>query len=150
MSLPAKRWLIATTLAAILIVVIAPAPQPGAARGAQPGDGWLVPRLPVPPANPQAAVTGLLKSSLWGGQADAASLVDDKASRWRLAGITGSPADRYAIVQFGDDRIQQLKAGDKFPDGTFIAQVREAGVCVVIEGKKRFLPLDSQAVPIIW
>jgi len=145
-----KRWLIALALAAIFIIAIAPAPQPTTARGAQSGDGWLVPRLPVPPANPQASVTGLLKSSLWGGQADAASQADDKASRWRLAGITGALADRYAIVQFGDDRIQQLKSGDKFPDGTSIAQVREGGVCVLIEGKKRFLPLDSQAVPIVW
>lgn len=150
MSLPVKRWLIALALAAIFIIAIAPAPQPTTARGAQSGDGWLVPRLPVPPANPQASVTGLLKSSLWGGQADAASQADNKASRWRLAGITGALADRHVVVQFGDDRILQLKAGDKFPDGTAIAQVRETGVCVLIEGKKRFLPLDSQAVPIVW
>jgi len=149
-SLPVKRWLIALALAAIFIIAIAPAPQPTTARGMQPRDGWLVPRLPAPPANPQASVTSLLKSSLWGGQADAASQTDDKASRWRLAGITGTPANRYAIVQFGDDRIQQLKAGDKFPDGTAIAQVREVGVCVLIDGKKRFLPLDSQVVPILW
>ena len=150
MSLPLKRWLIALALAAILIIAIAPVPQPKAARGAQSGDGWLVPRLPLPPANPQATVAGLLKSSLWGGQTDNSSVVDDRAARWRMAGITGAAADRQVVVQFGDDRILQLKAGEKFPDGTAIAQVREAGVCVFIEGKKRFLPLDSQAVPIVW
>ena len=150
MSPPVKRWLIALALAAVCIIAIAPTPQPKAPRGAPSGDGWLVPRLPVPPANPQATLTGLLKSSLWGGQADAASLLDGKASQWRMAGITGTLADRHVVVQFGDDRILQLKAGDKFPDGTFIAQVREVGVCVLIEGKKRFLPLDSQAVPIVW
>ncbi len=150
MKLALKRWLIAVALLALVAFLVVPAPQPTAAKTGSAADGWVVPRLAAPPANAALVLNGLVQSRLWGGQADANPANDDKASRWRLAGITGVPNDRYAIVQFGDDRIQQLKAGDKFPDGTLIAQVREGGVCVVLEGNKRFLPLDGQVVPIVW
>ncbi len=150
MNMLLKRWLIAVALLTLVVVLVAPTPQPKAARAGSATDGWVVPRLALPPENASLVLNGLLQSRLWGGQADANPANDDKASRWRLAGITGVPNDRYAIVQFGDDRIQQLKAGDKFPDGTLIAQVREGGVCVVLEGNKRFLPLDGQVVPIVW
>jgi hypothetical protein len=64
--------------------------------------------------------------------------------------VTGQRNEHYVIIQFGDDRIQQLKAKDQFPDGTVIVEVRENGVCVMLQGKRRLLPLDGQAPTIIW
>lgn len=134
----------------IAVVLFAPSPQRKGLTDAKADEGWLVPRLPTSTGNSQSVVSALLQSKLWGGAAEAAPTIDEKAARWRVAGITGRPTERYAIIQFGDDRIQQLKAGDKLPDGTLISQVRERGLCIVIEGKKRNLPLDGQAAAIIW
>ena len=150
MNLLLKRWLFAVAILAVVIIAVAPQPQPKSAGTASATDGWLVPRLPTSQHNSPLALNSMLQSRLWGGQADAAQDGDDKAARWRVAGITGSAGERYAIVQFGDDRVSQLKAGERFPDGTLIAQVRDNGVCVLIEAKKRFLPLDGQVVPIVW
>jgi hypothetical protein len=113
-------------------------------------EGWLVPRLAPAPSGSPSVITELVQSRLWGGQRGAIAEVDEKAARWRLAGVTGKPNDRYVIVQFGDDRIQQLKAKDQFPDGTVIAEVRENGVCVILQGKRRLLPLDGQLPAITW
>jgi hypothetical protein len=139
--------MLALTLA---VFSLAPSPQRKASTDARSDDGWLVPRLPIQTANSQSIVSGLLQSKLWGGAAEAPPTVDEKNSRWRVAGITGRPAERYAIIQFGDDRVQQLRAGDKLPDGTLISEVRERGICILLEGKKRKLPLDGQAVAIVW
>jgi hypothetical protein len=134
----------------VAVFVLAPSPQRRASIDARSDDGWLVPRLPIQTTNSQSVVSGLLQSKLWGGAAEASPIVDEKASRWRVAGITGRQAERYAIIQFGDDRVQQLKSGDKLPDGTLISEVRERGLCILIEGKKRSLPLDGQASAIVW
>jgi hypothetical protein len=102
------------------------------------------------PANYLSFVKELAQSKLWGGQSEVASAADDRASKWRVAGVTGQRNDRYVIVQFGDDRTQQLRSKDQFPDGTLISEVRENGVCVILQGKRRFLPLDGQAPAIVW
>ncbi len=150
MNILLKRWLLGVVTATVAVVFLAPSPQRKASTDPKSDDGWLVPRLAIQTANSQSVVSGLLQSKLWGGAAEAPPTIDEKASRWRVAGITGRPAERYAIIQFGDDRVQQLKAGDKLPDGTLISEVRERGVCVLLEGKRRNLPLDGQAAAIVW
>ena len=145
-----KRYLIAVVIIAVAVVLLTPQLEvrPGRAAGAD--DGWVVPRITAQGGNSDGMLRGLVQSRLWGAVADNANSMDDKASRWRVAGITGKHSERYVIVQFGDDRIQQLKAGDKFPDGTLISEVRERGICVLLSGKRRFLPIDGQMPPIVW
>ena len=145
-----KRYLIGVGIMATAIFVLAPQPEVPANKSAASGDGWFVPRITPQSGNAAGVLRDLVQSRLWGAATESANVVDDKASRWRIAGITGRPSERYVIVQFGDDRIQQLKAGDKFPDDTVISEVSERGICVLLSGKRRFLPIDGQMLPIVW
>ena len=150
MSALLKQWLVVSVLIAIAIVALAPVPARIAKGAGTNNEGWSVPR--IEPANPltTSLVTALQRSALWGGQADLTTTTDNRASQWRIAGITGSARDRVVLVQFGDDRILPLKVGEKFPDGTPIAEIRETGVCVTLSDKRRFLPLAGQTIPIVW
>jgi hypothetical protein len=145
-----KRYLIGVVIMAAAVFALAPQPEVTSNKSAAAGDGWFVPRITAQSGNTAGVLRDLVQSRLWGAAADNVNAVDDKASRWRIAGITGRLSDRYVVVQFGDDRIQQLKAGDKFPDDTLISEVRDRGICVLLSGKRRFLPIDGQMPPIVW
>lgn len=145
-----NRWLILLAAAIALVVLAAPKPELRLARSAPSGGGWIVPKLGAPIRNAPAIVNDLTKAKLWSGLLDAPPSLDDKLARWRIAGITGRKNERYVLVLSGEDRVTPLKAGDKFPDNTTIAEVRENGICVILDGKKRFLPIDGQAIPIAW
>ena len=146
----ATYWAWLAGIIALLLVVLVPTPTV-VTRAAAPitEENWTVPRLPSK-GDAGADIAELAKSNLWGGQTQAESQLDERAKQWRLAGLAGQGRDRHALVQFGDDRIMPLKAGDRFPDGTLIADIKDNGVCVQIEGKKRLLPLAGQTIPIVW
>ena len=150
MSALLRGYLIWVAIIAAAIFLLAPQPEATSGKSGASADGWFVPRIAPQAGNSAGVLRDLVQSRLWGAVADNANTVDDKASRWRIAGITGKHSDRYVIVQFGDDRIQQLKAGDKFPDSTLISEVRDRGICVLLSGKRRFLPIDGQMPPIVW
>ncbi len=145
-----KLWLWVTAILAAAMVVLAPTPTLNDAANKMAGEGWRVPRISLPDEKTPQIVASLQRANLWGGQADTVVSTDDRASQWRLAGVTGAARERVVLVQFGDNRILPLKAGEKFPDGTPIAEVRENGVCVSLSGKRRFLPLSGQTVPTVW
>lgn len=145
-----KRYLLGLVIISAVILLFAPPPQISPSKTSATDDGWFVPRASAPSSNSTGVLRDLVQSRLWGAVADSPNSVDENASRWRIAGITGRSSERYVIVQFGDDRIQQLKAGDKFPDGTLISEVRDRGICVLLSGKRRFLPIDGQMPPIVW
>lgn len=134
---------------AVGIILFAPAPSPRAGQSTKNDEGWVVPRLNLA-LDPQSLAVGLQRTNLWGGQAEVIADAEDRLLQWRVAGVTGQARERFVLVQFGDDRIMPLKAGEKFPDGTPIADVRENGVCVTLSGKRRFLPLNGQTIPIVW
>jgi hypothetical protein len=145
-----KRYLVGLVITTAAVMALSPQPKITLTKTGASDDGWLVPKIAPDPGNAAAALSDLLQSRLWGAAPERPNLVDDKASRWRIAGITGRPAERYVIVQFGDERIVQLKAGDKFPDGTPILAVREGGVCLLLSSKRRLLPIEGQMPPITW
>jgi hypothetical protein len=148
MSPMLTRWIFALVLVSAVIVVFAPRPEFSTSRAIEPEAAWSVPGDAAPVDAPRLAAA-LSTSALWGKQLDAEA-ANAASTGWRLAGITGSGRERVVLVQFRDDKILPLKAGDKFPDDTPIAEVRDNGVCVLLAGKRRFLPLDGQAAPIIW
>lgn len=152
MSRLLKQWLAVTALFAVAIFLLSPAPQFTVRAGSSADEGWLVPRVGEGLASPERSTVianGLSRAPLWSGQTDAVA-VDSRANQWRIAGITGRAGSREVLVQFGDERMLSLKAGDKFPDDTPIAEVRDNGVCVTLSGKRRFLPLSGQTIPIVW
>jgi len=124
-------WLWAVAILGLVVVLLVPAPA-------------------IDPATAPDNLAELTRSNLWGGQFQTDGEVDERAKRWRVAGVAGQARDRVVLVQFGDDRILPLKVGEKFPDGTPIVDIKDNGVCVNIEGKKRLLPLAEQTIPIVW
>ena len=144
----AMRCVWALLALAALMIVLVPAPQPPQIN--KPAEEkWVAPRFGAG-ANAAADLAELARNNLWGGLASTESPVDERARQWRLAGIAGAAADRQVTVLFGDERILYVKAGDKFPDGTLIGEIRDNGVCVIIDGKKRLLPMPGQTIPMIW
>ena len=144
-------WLWTAVILAGAIVWSVPVPEidPASLKVVRADEGWRVTRLNIANRAPDN-LAELTRSNLWGGQFQADVEVDERAKRWRVAGVAGQARDRVVLVQFGDDRILPLKAGEKFPDGTLIMDIKDNGVCVNIEGKKRLLPLAEQTIPIVW
>ena len=144
-------WLWTAVILAGAIVWSVPVPEidPASLKVVRADEGWRVTRLNIANRAPDN-LAELIRSNLWGGQFQADVEVDERAKRWRVAGVAGQARDRVVLVQFGDDRILPLKAGEKFPDGTPIVDIKDNGVCVNIEGKKRLLPLAEQTIPIVW
>jgi len=129
-----------------VLLVPAPAIDPATLTVARADEGWRVTRLNIT-NRATDNLAELTRSNLWGGQFQTDGEVDERAKRWRVAGVAGQARDRVVLVQFGDDRILPLKVGEKFPDGTPIVDIKDNGVCVNIEGKKRLLPLaDSDCM----
>ncbi len=127
MNILLKRWLLGVATATVAVVFLAPVPQRKALADAKSDDGWLVPRLPITTTDSQSVVSSLVQSKLWGSSAETPPAVDDKASRWRIAGITGRPAERYAIIQFGDDRVLLPTPGRRIHRQRFTEQHQANG-----------------------
>ncbi len=144
----AMRCVWALLALAVLMVVLVPAPEPPQINRPA-AEKWLPPRF-VAGANAATDLAELARNNLWGGLAAIESPVDERARQWRLAGIAGPASDRRVTILFGDERFLHLKAGDKFPDGTLIGEIRDNGVCVIIDGKKHLLPMPGQTIPKIW
>jgi hypothetical protein len=150
MNSAVKQWLLITAIMGALIVSLAPAPKRSERVSASADSGWLLPRVSVADERRSAAiVSDLARAPLWGADSGATQQ-DLRQNQWRIAGITGRAKERAVLVQYGDDRIVPMKAGYKFPDGTPIVEVRDNGVCVMLSGKQRLLPLNGQTIPIVW
>lgn len=144
----AMRMLALLGVIAIAMVLITPKPEFDS-KGRAPTDaGWRMPALSAAP-DTDRLVTSLIASPVWGRAADSTNS-NVNNSNWRLAGITGAGTDRVVLIELSESRIVPLKAGDKFPDGTLIQSVRENGVCVSIDGKRRLLPVDPSIAPLVW
>ncbi len=142
-----RTWLWAAGIGAAAIIYFAPQ-APIAKPALNAVDEWVVPRgAPAPNLPLQAAI--LSASNLWGGQF-APATPDTTYNTWRLTGVASTNGVKQVLVLQGPDRLLTLKPGDALPDGTKIAEVRNTGICVYIEGKKRFLPLPEQAIPVVW
>jgi hypothetical protein len=143
-------WLWMVGIAATLIGLVAPSPVADTKAMAEAADEpWQIPKLAARGAGATDAAE-LARANLWGSQFAVETATDDRGSRWRLAGVVGEARQRQVLLKFGDDRLQTLKAGDRLPDGTMIGEVKENGICIVIEGKRRFLPLPGQTIPVVW
>ncbi len=143
------RWLWLVAITTALIVLVAPVAKPTSRAIANPSEGWAFPRLDGG-ADPKPFLASINRGNLWGVQADASNGAIDRSGQWRVAAIVGQGLDRSVVIEFGDDKVLPLKAGQKFPDGTPILDIKENGVCVQLSNGRRFLPLADQANPIVW
>ena len=90
------------------------------------------PPLAPPPApiDPTAALMKLLQSTLWGPLAPrpasgAAGGAASTPPKWDLTGFYELTGTRFVIISFEQQALpsQQLKLGDKLPDGSRIEQI---------------------------
>ncbi len=146
-SLPIRLLLVLGVIATVMVLVT-PKPEFGIRERAPSDIGWRMPALFAAP-DADRLVTSLIASPVWGRAVDDTN-ANVSSSNWRLAGITGAGTDRVVLIELSESRIVPLKVGDKFPDGTLIQSVRENGVCVSIDGKRRLLPVDPSIAPLVW
>jgi len=143
----AMRAIWALLALAVSMVVLVPAPVPPQINRPT-EEKWSPPRFAAG-ATAAADLAELARTNLW-GIAPSETPADVRSRQWRLAGITGPASGRQVIVIFGDERLVYLKTGEMFPDGTLIGEIRDNGVCVIIDGKKRLLPMPGQTIPMTW
>ncbi len=88
-----------------------------------------LPTLPPPPVpvDPAPALAKLSQSTLWGPLAPRPALGGDAPPppKWSLTGFFETAGRRFVIVSFEQQQLpaQQLKQGDRLPDGSRIERI---------------------------
>jgi len=106
----------------------------------------------TPPMPLQSEFDILVHSRIWRGDpasAKAAAAASAEPQRWWLMAVYGQGPTRAVIVgQTGQpDRI--LRPGDVLPSGDPIVDITPKGVCVLLNGKRRLLPVVESAAK-VW
>lgn len=111
-------------------------PEPRAARAQD--DEWRLPARAKPDTEALAAT--IERDRLWG--ASGLAPIEDKpltAPNWRIAGIVSAGAESYALLETVGQPAQQIRAGGKLPGGATILNMTADRLCILLNGKKRFL-----------
>ena len=108
---------------------------------------WTLARLPDP--DPKKAYDYLMSASVW-GKVEAVKkeeTLEDPA--WRFLAVMVNGNEKYVVIDVEKQPNRQLKVGDQLPGGAKIHEIRQASVCVIVNGKKRNLPIFPQGRQIL-
>lgn len=139
--LPHVRWL-APLAAAGLGVFLAPPPSV-----VKPSNNMATNfNLPaeVLPRNYEPRLAELDGRNLWGNVRspnEPQALVDP---RWWLSGTGGVGKDRFVIMEREGSPAEFLKVGNSLPGQAKILEIQDDVLCILIDGKKRKLPVLSK------
>lgn len=138
---PHACWLV--PIATIgLAAILAPAPsaiQPNTDEVA----GFELP-AEVTPRNYETKLAKLDERNLWGNVRSLSEpqvLTDPK---WWLSGTGGVDKERFVIMEREGSQPEFLKVGDNLPGKAKILEIQQDALCILIEGKKRKLPVLSK------
>ncbi|HET9579616.1 MAG TPA: hypothetical protein VFP44_17415 [Usitatibacter sp.] len=115
------------------LVPVPPPAQPQPSRA----DEWTLPRITAPQA--ARAVEVLNRTSPWGKLAQPGALPEDNS--WKIVGIIARGDERSVVLRLGRQREQQLKKGDRLPDGSTIVDIHEDSLTLMTDGRKRRLSI---------
>lgn len=116
-------------------------PAPQAVRLA--AEDWRLPAQAVPQAEKAAEM--LSRAGLWGRLPEAAAQEPPGEPPWRILGLLARGSERYVMIKIEGQPEQQLAVGDVLPGGSKILEIRDGGLCLLVNGQKRLLPLYRQA-----
>ena len=153
---PAAIWLAPCVLVGLGLVFAAVRPDAQSAAGGADG-ARMIPAVPidaaVPPLPLQADVDMLVHSRIWRGDpaSGKAAAPEESAApqRWWLMAVYGQGPTRAVIVGQTGQPERILRPGDVLPSGDPILDITPKGVCVLLNGKRRLLPV-VESTAIAW
>ena len=144
---PKAIWSIACLLvaAALALAMVRPNSATSTARAdSSRGAPTLPPDTAMPPIALQADVDMLVHSRIWRGDPStgkAAVPESMEPQRWWLMAVYGQGPTRAVIVGQTGQPERTLRPGDALPSGDRIVDITPKGVCVVLNGQRRLLPV---------
>ena len=96
------------------------------------------------PMDVNKASAYLATTPMWGNVEVVASEREVIDPAWRILAAMARGHEKYLMIAIDKQPDQQLKIGDRLPGGAKIEDIRQDEVCVLINGKKRTLPVSPQ------
>lgn len=144
MGLSARAWilpLVLPVLAGWLAWGTNPdLPAPKAARFAE--EPWVLGHLPAPDL--KKAYDYLSTASIWGKVEVVKKDEPLTDPAWRFLAVMANGSEKYVVIDVEKQPNRQLKVGDTLPGGAKIHEISQGSVCVIVNGKKRNLPIYPQ------
>lgn len=141
---PLSRLALALALLAVLVALEwQMVPLPFVAKASRGSDAWTLPE-PLPPNPAEKAMEVLAATSPWGRLPGLAEQPPLTPPNWRIVGIAARGEERVVLVRTERQPARQLKIGDALPGGSTILEINDDSLCLLVDGKKRMLPLYPQ------
>ncbi len=144
MGFPTRAWVLALVLP-LLAGWIAWGTSPDlpvtkAMRSSE--EPWTLARLPAPDL--KKAYDYLSTASIWGKVEVVKKDEPQTDPAWRFLAAMVSGSEKYVVIDVEKQPNRQLKVGDTLPGGAKIHEINQGSVCVIVNGKKRSLPIYPQ------
>jgi len=153
---PALIWLVPCLAVALSLILASVRPDPGSAVERASGVRAAVPAAvdaAMPPLPMQADIDMLVHSKIWRGDSassKAAAAPESAApQRWWLMAVYGNGPTRAVIVGQTGQPDRTLRRGDLLPSGDPIVDITPEGVCVLLNGHRRLLPVVERTAK-VW
>ena len=152
---PAAIWLVPCVLIGVCLVIAAARPDPGSTAERVAGVR-AAPDAPIdvalPPLSAQADVDMLVHSRIWRGDPESGKAAAPESAgpqRWWLMAVYGQGPTRAVIVGQTGQPERILRPGDVLPSGDPIVDITPKGVCVLLNGQRRLLPVVESTAK-VW
>lgn len=111
-------------------------------------ESWKLPE-PLPPHQAERAMEVLASTTPWGRLAGLPDRPPLNPPNWRILGIATRGSERAVLIRIDQQPDRQLGIGDALPGGSTILEIHEDFLCLLVEGKKRMLPLYPQGPQVL-
>ncbi len=132
--------LLGLALIAALMWYITPTPMPPAIATA-PDDNWKLPDLVKDQTTKYVDL--VVARNFWGEVVPTQAGSTGKPE-WRFAGVMTNGAERSLLISIDNKPAEVLQVGGQLPGGSKILKISEDRLCILINGKKRMLPIYRQ------
>jgi len=125
--------------------LLRPVTLPATHAPLQQDENWQLPERPK--IDIDELILSINENKLWGTIGQAAASADEKPltpPNWRISGAFGVGKERYVMLTVDGEPIKQLKTGDKLPGGATLYRIATDRVCILLNGKKRFLGIYKE------
>ena len=149
---PAVIWFLPCLLVGVCLVYAAVRGNAGSTAERAEGVRSVVAGTPIdaalPPMSKQSDVDILVNSRIWRGDPKSGKGVSSEPAtpqRWWLMAVYAQGSTRAVIVGQTGQPESTLRVGDVLPSGDPIVDITSKGVCVLLNGKRRLLPIAESA-----
>lgn len=107
-----------------------------------PDEQWSLAQAPSPDL--KKVYEYLSVASIWGNVEVVKKEDEERDPAWRFLAILNNGTEKIVVLDVEKQPNRQLKVGDKLPGGAKIHAIRHDSLCVIVNGKKRLLPIFPQ------